>query len=329
MKKLITITLALMMLLSCFGCGSQKPAVETDPVETTQPVQTTTAPEQATTQPPQTEPQDTAENPANYIQLSISDAEGNYVSLTAYDDGEGSAYVEYVGEVKKVGTFDLSVLQDITAALEEAGLPQLNGQNVYEDGPESASMYVTYADGSYLGAGYSGKIPKEFTDGYAAMDTYFQQLVTDLPVYIPQPVVMGEVDEAALAELQQILASSGVEPLDMFSITDAPADYFLETMGLSDATGVTRGTCCSPMMMAVAYSFVIATVENEDAIPRVAQDFSQNIDWNRWVCVSADHALIAKKGNMVLCLVGSNDLYSQTAQAILECGWTEIETLDR
>ena len=89
MKKLIAIALALLMLLLCFGRNSQKPDTETDPAETTQPVQTT-APEQAATQPSKTEPQDAAENSVNYFQLGISDDEGNYISLTAYDDGEGN-----------------------------------------------------------------------------------------------------------------------------------------------------------------------------------------------------------------------------------------------
>ena len=319
MKRLIAVFLVLVLLLSCAACQ------EAGTTPTTE-VPTTTLP----TEPSWSLPDVTVANPATYVLLGISDEEGNYISLTAYDDGEGQARVEYVGDVKKVGTFDLSVLHGITAELDSAGFKKLNGQSIYKEGLASANMYVSYADGAYLSADYSGTIPTEFTDSYEALDAYFQKLVAHLPVYVPEPIVMGEVDEAALAELRQILAASGLEPLDMFSISDVPMDdYFPNAMGLSGTAGIARGTSCAPLMSAVAYSFVIATVEENADIAAISRDFSENIDWNRWVCVSADNALIAQKGNMILCLVSSGDLYTQTAQAILANGWTELQTCKR
>lgn len=319
MKRLIAVFLILVLTLSCAACQETGTTPTTEAPATTLP-----------TEPSWSLPDVTVANPATYVLLGISDGEGNYISLTAYDNGEGQACVEYVGDVKKVGTFDLSVLHGITAELESVGLKKLNGQNIYKEGLASANMYVSYADGAYLSADYSGTVPKEFTDGYEALDAYFQKLVAHLPVYVPEPLVMGEVDEAALAELRQILAASGLEPLDMFSISDVPMDdYFPNAMGLSGTAGITRGTSCAPLMSAVAYSFVIATAEENADIDAISKDFSEHIDWNRWVCVSADNALIAQKGNMILCLVSSGDLYTQTAQAILASGWTELQTCKR
>ena len=320
MNKWVSLFLALILLLSGCAAPQVSPAVTTGPAN---------LPPEATA--PSTElPPVTVENPVNYVMISIGDDQGNYVSLTAYENEFGEAAVEYVGEVKKVGTFDLSVLHNITAEIEKSGLGKLNGQNIYEEGPDNASLYVSFSDGSYLGAGFSGRIPQEFTDGYRELDAFFQALTAHLPVYVPMPLVMGEVDEAALEEFLQILKVSGVEPLDMFSISQVPMDeYFTGVMGLSKTEGILGGTSCGPMMSTTAFSFVIATLA-EDADPKaIAEDFRENIDWVRWVCVSADHALIARKGNMVLCLVSTGELYTKTAQGILDSGWDELDSCSR
>ena len=39
-------------------------------------------------------------------------------------------------------------------------------------------------------------------------------------------------------------------------------------------------------------------------------------------------ALVAQKGNMVLCLMGADELFAQTVQAITDCGWDNLETMD-
>lgn len=48
----------------------------------------------------------------------------------------------------------------------------------------------------------------------------------------------------------------------------------------------------------------------------------------KWVCVIPSNALIAENGNMVLCLMGSDTMYSQTAEAIEAAGWSNIATFD-
>lgn len=317
MKRILALLLALMLVFSCTACSAQPADGTTQSAATEQ-----TEPEVNATL-----PQVTVENPATYFSLSISDDSGEYRALTAYDDGQGMAYLEYVGDIRKVATFDLSVLHAITAELENSGLVQLNGTNAEGEGGTYASMYVSYADEGYLGAGYTGTVAQEFMDGYEIMDAYFQALMAAVPEYVPQPAVMGEVNADALAAVMEVLENSGMEPLDMFVISDVPTtDVY--TAGLTDAAGITNITSCGPMMMATAYSFVIATVEEESAIDAVRQDFADNLDWNRWVCVSAETALIAQKDNMVVCVMASGDLYQKTADAIVNAGWTQVETVE-
>ncbi len=317
MKNIFAILLALTVLLSCAACGTQSEA----------PVETTAATEHATeaTEP---SPKEQTDRDADYIQLSIAEEDGSYIFVTAYDNGEGMAQVEFEAEVKKVATFDLSVLNDIAAQVESSKLKDLNGQNVYEDGMASASMYVSYTDGTSIGAGFSGDIPQEFRDGYAQVESWMRQMMQDVPVYVPRPVVQGTVAEGPLTEMEAILDASGAEPLDMFVITDVPLDEsFSSMMGLSKTDGIVNGLNCSPMMSAVAFSCVIATADSEGSVSAIANDFANNIQWNRWVCVNATDAMIATKGNYVLCLVTSGDLYGQISGAATNNGWTVVQTL--
>lgn len=316
MRKRICLLLALVLIMSLAACGQTEPAPD-------QPAQPTESAADTPNQPVQL-----PEGTPNYFQLSISDENGNYKSLSAYDDGMGQITVDYQGSIRKVTTLEYGVMDQIAQALAQTGLPALNGENIYEDGAASASMYVAYPNGDYLGAGYGGTIPQTFLEGYDVMDAFFRQLLADVPEYVARPVVMGDVYPEALAAMESILEQSGMKPLDMFCISDVPKDeYFTATMGLADQSGVLAGTSCSPMMSATAYSCVIITLANTDRVLAVQRDFVDHIDWNKWVCVSADSAMIAQKDNMVLCLVASGEMYARTAAAIEADGWTVLQTL--
>ena len=322
MKKILALIMAALLLLACAACGGQK-AEPTVP--TTEPTTEATEPTTEATEPTP----ENADRTATYIQLSISEEDMSFVSITAYDDGEGQAYVEYTAkDEKKVGTLSLSVVADIAAEIEKSQLKDLNDQHVYEDGMASASMYVGYSDESMLAADFSGTVPQEFRDGYAAVEAYIRQLMADVPVYVPRPMVEGEPDADALKAMEELLEKSGAEPLDMFVIADVPMDdSFTSMMGLSKTDGIVNGLSCSPMMSAVAFSCMIATAENEAAVAAIADDFAANIQWNRWVCVSATNAVIATKGNQVLCLASSGDLFTQLANTLLATDWTVVQSL--
>ncbi len=331
MRKYLALVLALLLMLSCAACGSESEHTETTttPTESTETPSESTEPTQESTEAPDAPSSDAvAVGTAMYIQLSICEDDGSMVSLTAFDDDMGQAHVEYAGAEKKIGDLDLSVMEGLTAELEKSGCMAMAGDEVYEDGLAFASMYVAFEDESSISANYGGTIPQSFRDAYAAMEAYFQQLTADLPVYVPQPVVLGDVNPEAQAALEAILNASNAEPLDMFTISDVPVDdYFTSMMGLTKTDGIIAGTSCTPMMTAIAFSCMIATVEDESSIDAVAQDFAANVDWDRWVCVTASNALVASKDNMVLCLASSDDLYNQVSAGIEDTGWTVIESL--
>ena len=307
MKKLLCSTLLLLFVVTCVSCREQQLA-ETP----------------STT--PSPSPYD---GPAiDYFQLSISNANGAYISLSAYNNGFNQAYVEYVGDYKKADTFDLSVLLELAAEVERSGVKTIHDQHVYETGDNYANMFISFTDGSNLYADYSGVVPQEFGEYYDILEAYFLTLVDDLPIYVPRPVVMGEVNELTLTELMNIMENSGMEYLDGFSIYEVPVDdAFDMEMGLSHHKNIKSGTMCGPVMSGSAFSLAVAVLEKDADVTSVANNFATNIRWNRWVCVSATDALIAYKDNMVLCLVSYGEMYEKTSAAIRACGWTEVKTL--
>lgn len=335
MKKVLALILAFVMVLGLAACGgkasepSQPESNNTQPPDSNPPVDN--PPDDNPPDDPGTSsPNQLPSGMPSFFQLSICEEDGSYKSLTAYPDGTGTITLEYQGQIRKMASMDASVMTLIMAQFGATGLMELNGENIFEDGIISGSMYISYDSGEYFAAGYSGTIPQTFLTGYQVMDIFFQSLLADVPEYVARPVIMGEVNAEALAELETILENSGMEPLDMFSISDVAKDeYFAMTMGLSSDAGILVGTSLAPMMSPSAFSCVIATLENQNNIASVQKDFAENIDWNKWVCVSADYAMIAKKGNMVLCLVSAAQMYEATADAIEANGWTVLEELSR
>ena len=322
MSRSIALLLAMVLLLA--GCAAAKPA-------------DTTAAADETTLPAPDQTNDTADTTDDSVEIkeitffsvNLSKTGMDNCYLMAYPNGDGTAYVEYVGDVKKTGNVDASVMEQIAAAVEQSGIAAMNNQNVYEDGMASGSAYVEYADGSMLNIIYSGVIPQEYEDAYAALDACFQTVTADLEVYVPVPMVMEGVDETALAELMQILEETGIKELDTFAISDViKDDSFAYMMGLSSADGIAVGTSCSAMMMTTPYSMVIATLEEGADIEAVRADFLANMDWQKWVCVMPTGALVAQKGNMVLCMMGADTMYQRTVDAIAECGWDNLEAVD-
>lgn len=316
--RFLCLLLAMVMMISMAACSGDKET--TDPTEST-PVAT----EPQVTMPAQVE----VENPVTYFSMSLGESYDKMLSLNAYPNEDGSVHVEYVGDVKKVGDFEPWVLHGIAAELDKAGIAELNGQESYDAGEAFGSMYIEFADGTMLSAGFSGTIPQAYTDGYTAMDSYFAALTANLPVYVPQPLVMGEVDEQLLTEMNTILGGSGIEALDSYTISSVEMDeFFAYTMGLSNTDGIAASASCAPMMMTTAYSLSIVTLEDAAKAADVAADFEANLDWMKWVCVAPSNALIAQKDNMVLCLMAYNELYTQTEAGIQAAGWTVVKTLE-
>ena len=117
------IALLLAMVLALSGCAAGKPG------ETTAPNAQTTAPNVETTAPAPEQPTNATDAAVDVewditffsVNLNLNGADNRY--LLAYPNDDGTVYVEYVGDVKKVGTnMDASVMEQIAAAVTGSGL---------------------------------------------------------------------------------------------------------------------------------------------------------------------------------------------------------------
>ena len=307
--------LALVALFAMAACGEKTP--ETQPQ--------TTAPQE--TAPAETQQVQPVEGMSSFY-MSLGESFESQVYLNAYDNEDGTAYVEYAGAEKKVGTLDISVMQTIAQEVANAKVLDLNGIESYEEGEAMASMSISLADGTYYSANMTGKISDEFVAAFNAMEAAFQTLTADMQVYVPQAMVGLEVNEQVLAEMQEILNNANLPNLDGMMITDVPLDEsFSFVMGLSSSEGIISGTACTPMMMTNAYSLVIAELESESKAADVIADFENSLDWRKWVCVAPTDAFLAQKGNMVLCLMAADEVYTTTAQAAVNAGWTPVKAV--
>lgn len=327
-KRIITCLLCLALIFSLAACGTSAPGSSSP---------------SSSASGSQTEP-DVSADPTPDDQPDISFPEGCYASyffvsitvdgvrraVTASDDELGGAYVEYIDDVKKVGTFPSSVLEEIVSELAASGLASFNGKSEYSEGSEDyASMYIELSDGSYLTADYTGAVADEFIAAYNRISDYFKTLTADLDEYVPQAQVSGELDSDVLAALQEIINNSGIDGLDSMCINSIELDeYFDYNSGLSSSNGISAAGSCGAMMSTTPYSLVIVKLDDVNNVQAVRSDFENNLNWRKWVCVNPTNALIAEKDNMVLCLMGADEMYTLTASSVEAAGWNNLSSFD-
>ena len=59
----------------------------------------------------------------------------------------------------------------------------------------------------------------------------------------------------------------------------------------------------------------------------VAADFEASMDWLKNVCVQASNAVIATKGDLVVCVMASDVQYTNTLAAMQNAGWTTVKEM--
>ena len=343
MKKILSLLLVFALALSMAACGNNvdptNPSEDPNTNTTTEDPNTNTTTEDpntnTTTEDPNTNT--TTEDPNNntttsaglyMLMITFGDSYETADSITIYDNDMGGIFFDCtINGVRKSATLDVAVLADVATALTESNLLALDGASEWGDGTNVATLYVTYTDWTSVSADYNGvAVPEAFTTGYATLAAALEIILADVPVYVPQASVMGEMDEDLKNELLGLVNNAGLPNLDAIGITGIEMDeYFTYSAGLTSAEGVTAGAQAQNMMMGGAvYSLVMVKADNTDA---VAADFEAALDWGKWVCVRPSNAIIAVKGNMVLCLMSSDAAYTGTVTAIENAGWTTVKAL--
>lgn len=321
MKKIICLALSLLMLLSLAACGNQA-----EPENTTTAEETTQETTGETTQ--DTTPAEPTEVTSSFYMDLKPTAEDEMVYLLANVDENGNAYLEYnTASGCKKGNVDNVALEQLASAYRMSALAQLTGE-VYDDGEACGSYSITIGEEYFSYSYYGPFVPEEFTSAFADMEALFMQLMTAVPEYVPTMLVEEGVNEEHLAQINEIMNNSGYEALDSITVTNVPeGENFSYMAGLSGSDGIEACTSVTHMMMTTPYSLVVVTLSDGTDAQTVIDDFKKSIDWGKWVCVNPSSAIIATKDNMVLCLIGLDELYTGTASAVETTGWTVEQTL--
>lgn len=316
MKKIICLVLSLMLLLSMAACGqtteeNQNTTITTEPAEETVPETT----------------EEVVQTPAEYVTTFYMDlkatAEDETAYLVANLDENGGASLEYnTSAGRKIGSVDKVALEQIAAAYRLSEMSQLSG-DTWDEGEAYGSFTMVIGEENFSYA-YNGEfVPAEFTTAFADMEALFIQLMTAIPEYVPTAQVMEGVNQEHLAAINEILNTSGYTALDTLSVMDIPKDENFGYMaGLSTSDGLTVATSVTHMMMTTPFSLVVVTTTEGTDSKTVIEDFQKSLDWGKWVCVNPSNAVIATRDNMVLCLIGLDELYTGCASAVEASGWT-------
>ncbi len=325
-SRILCLLLVAVMALSMAACQQNTAAPTTEG--------TTVGTTEGTTEKPTEPPVDilgvTVDNPINYFTANYATEDGANYTMSLTDMGDGTAMVIFnAGGDRKQGNVDPKVFHFLTAELAKTDLEKLNGTSQYGDGAAYMSFYATYTDNTMVTAEMGGKISAEMEAVYNAVKGIFASITADMPVYVPEVQIMGEVDEAVKDAMLEVLNNAGISDLDTYALSTINKDeYFAMSAGLSSDAGIASGTVCSAMMMTTPYSFVVVTLEDGTSADAVAKDFEANINWQKWVCVTPTNALIAVKDNMVLCVMGADSLFSGTKTAVENAGWSNLVVLD-
>lgn len=62
-----------------------------------------------------------------------------------------------------------------------------------------------------------------------------------------------------------------------------------------------------PLMNAQAYSLIVVKVKEEKDVEKIKQEIYDNINMNKWICVSADKLYITNNGDIIFAVMSSED----------------------
>lgn len=166
MKKLFALMLACLMLLTLAACN-QKDTNQPNATGSTGPVLPTFAESQ---------------NPVVSFTLALDQADGNARTLTANSNDDGSVCVTRIGQETKTIDYNESVFHGLTAKLEQSGLSAMHGQDTIQEGDQSASMDIVFADGTIWSVAIQGTVPDAFVQGFATMEAFVEEVLTTQPI---------------------------------------------------------------------------------------------------------------------------------------------------
>ena len=144
---------------------------------------------------------------------------------------------------------------------------------------------------------------------------------------------LEETEALELTETEKLIEAiyANHAPIDlpiMSMVLDLnDADYLAASAGLSSAENVTEVVLSESMIGAQPYSMVVAKVAEGADAATVAQEMFDNIQMNKWICVTADSKVAAYTEDTVMFfMIGDDFTDLATTDSILEAFKTAVGT---
>lgn len=104
----------------------------------------------------------------------------------------------------------------------------------------------------------------------------------------------------------------GTMPLDLTDTSEDGLWALGYYTGLKSAEKITDAAVYEPMIGSQAFSLVMVRVADAADAKTVAQEMSDNIDTNKWICVGADEKLVAGYSDTVMLIMLASNLELST-----------------
>lgn len=85
------------------------------------------------------------------------------------------------------------------------------------------------------------------------------------------------------------------------------ADNVKAYTGLSSNANIEKLVVSEPLMNAQAYSLVVLKAKDGADIEKMKLEMKENIDMDKWICVSASNLYITNNGNLIFMVMSSDD----------------------
>lgn len=89
-------------------------------------------------------------------------------------------------------------------------------------------------------------------------------------------------------------------------------------LGLDDTSNIKEAVASEAMIGSIAYSLVLARVNDAAKAQETVQAMADGIDTRKWICVEADDVKTAVIGDLVLYVMISSELEGYTAQDAID-----------
>ena len=84
-------------------------------------------------------------------------------------------------------------------------------------------------------------------------------------------------------------------------------EEMLRRTGLRSADNIEYMVASQAMISVFPYTMVLIKVDNDANIDAMKQEIYDNIDFNYWICVGADKAIITNFGSVIMLVMGSEE----------------------